>query len=295
VFVESSKQEFLNARNEAFSSFFSVLREAGEVVEVRDILRGFRPSPGDVLVVGVPLRGFLPAEAALLRTAVRDTGIALVLIAEWGGTPANVDHLNQLISGLGVAFNRDVVCQYGGAGAVTCAMALDGLRDHPIMSGVSGIQVEAACSISISDRSVSPLMWGGERSFADSNFNMFPDSFERRGFVVISAALSHGNGRVVLFGDSDMFSNRYLRLGNLQMLRNAIAWSSTAASGRPASGLNLTPDRAASLSCGMSDDEALLGYIRGCQASGFTRDEIRHRLLSEGYTEDEIRGPLGEA
>ena len=225
IFVDGTHGNFVAENVTEFSKMFEAFRRFGTVVFLKSFF--LQPKEGDILVIGVPRKQFTREEIALILGYVKQKGLRLFIVAEWGGDQKNNEYLNQVVGDLGAYFNPDLICDYDKGGNVSYTPILEGLANHPITRGLIGVRINAACSITIENRKVQPLVWGSKASFADQNFNLTPDEFEKKGYIVFMAGLEHGKGKVILCGDSDLFNDSNLQGYHLSLLNNVLYWFST--------------------------------------------------------------------
>ncbi len=222
IFVDGTHGNFVAENVTEFSKMYEVFKRFGKVVFLKTFF--IQPKEGDILVIGVPRKPFSREEIALIHGYVKQKGLRLFIVAEWGGDQKNNEYLNQVVGELGAYFNPDLICDYDKGGNVSYTPILEGLANHPITRGLIGVRINAACSITIENKKVQPLVWGSKASFADQNFNLTPDEFEKRGYIVFMAGLELGKGKVILCGDSDLFNDSNLQGYHLSLLNNVIQW-----------------------------------------------------------------------
>ena len=225
IFVDGTHGNFVAENVAEFSKMFDVFRRFGTVVFLKSFF--LQPKEGDILVIGVPRKPFSREEISLILGYVKQKGLRLFLVAEWGGDQKNNEYLNQIVGDLGAYFNPDLICDFDKGGSVSYTPILEGLANHLITRGLIGVRINAACSITIENRKVQPLVWGSKASFADQNFNLMPDEFEKKGYIVFMAGLEHGKGKVIMCGDTDLFNDSNLQGYHLSLLNNVLYWFAT--------------------------------------------------------------------
>lgn len=215
---------------------------ADEGFEVAPVELGSESVQADLLIIAGPERRFLPAELDALDRYLHDGG-RLLLMAEPGADPG----LRPLLREYGVVLGDDVVVDPDPAaksiGFRDDSPVIRRYEPHPITD-----PLREQVTVFVRAQSVSPgfgatdvttLIRSSEASWAETDPEAAPpfalDADDEPGPIPMAVAVDRGTtgpldqrldvARLVVFGDVDFASNRYLGLGaNRDLFANAAAW-----------------------------------------------------------------------
>lgn len=182
----------------------------------------------DVLVIKTPTEPYEPREiAAILRFVQRGGG--LLLVGEHTNYSLTSSHLNAITRPLGFTFRHDLLF---GPDVAYDQLYRRPAVPHPAVARVPPTDFAVSCSIepgSSAGRSVicSTGLWSLPPDYNSENFFPVPrhDAAMRYGAFVEAWAVRHGQGRVLAFGDSTIFSNFSLfEPGKLDLMMGMLAW-----------------------------------------------------------------------
>ncbi len=163
----------------------------------------------DVLLVKTPTRPFAPTELDAIVDWVEHGG-GLYLLGDHTDLLGMTTHMNTLSERFGIQFNRDGCNQLDDGGFVH-HWAPRPFR-HPLLARVDDFSYLTSCTLSV-PWDAEPV-FVGTNTFSDpadyskSSFfgNMIPNTDDTFGMHVLGALVHHGEGRVLAFSDSTLFS-----------------------------------------------------------------------------------------
>ncbi|NQT87432.1 Gldg family protein, partial [bacterium] len=224
----------------------------GDNCTVRDIVLPEVPEDCNMLVVAGPRRPFLPQELAALQRWLRDGRGGLILLLDPVGPAGQASGLEPLLQSQGIRAATDltiVQMTRGFRGAVPRAQVVTtqhgpgGAQQHPVTEEMRGLRTayDKACPVLSVERGrkgdpVIELVRTSADAWAKAGLDptdptrLRPDpARDKRGpFPLAVAREGENGGRMVVVGDSDFVTNRFLRqgaLGNATLFRNAVAWA----------------------------------------------------------------------
>lgn len=166
----------------------------------------------NVRLVASPKAALDPVET---RNFVAGGG-TLIVTGEWGGFgDYNPETVNALIRPFGLAVRPDLVRISGQAtesewftAALNTAL--------PLAKGVSGLSLHTSCSIMASPMAL---------TLADSGSGGYRVQAAGAGVQTLAAAVPHGDGLVVVLGDTSAWTGSHLnKAGNRQFMLNLFGW-----------------------------------------------------------------------
>lgn len=170
-----------------------------------------------VWVLVRPTGALDPARAGAVRAFVAQGG-SLVVLGEWGGSGAfRADRTDAYLHPLGVHLNRDLV-RFGTADGGAANRLAPG---HPALAGLSGLQVERACSVF----ALPPLTALVAPATGAYRVQQAEGSAEPP--FAVAAGGPAGAGKVLAIGDASAFSDEDADgngVSNFQTADNAKAW-----------------------------------------------------------------------
>jgi ABC-type uncharacterized transport system involved in gliding motility auxiliary subunit len=202
------------------------------------------PEGTSVVVVAGPMKPFLPEEARALGDWLQKGG-RLLLLAEPGGDGG----LGPLLRGYGIEVVDNLIVdpQMRIIGASGDMPVIAAWEEHPIVSSFDktiAVFLPAARSLTAVPGSAAKVVastsgssWGEtDQAMLAEGKAVYDEGKDLRGplpVIVVSTAGAADEGetakgpesRVVVFGDTDLASNGYVRLsGNGDLIQNAVAW-----------------------------------------------------------------------
>jgi len=170
----------------------------------------------DVLIVKTPTRRFGASEIEAVVNFVAAGG-GLWLIGDHTNFVGTGDYLNDLAAHFGIKFNYDSTHELSGGGLTFWHPPSKGA--HPVVQTIPGLRFLTSCSLTARMACPAIIMAGGLRSlgvdygrrgfFADYTDLHWKGNY-RWGLFLQCVAAHYGQGRVIAFGDSTIFSNFYL-------------------------------------------------------------------------------------
>lgn len=206
---------------ELLDRHWSVRREYGELTPVALV-------DCDVLVLKVPTRPYKRSEVEAIERYVKSGG-GLWLIGDHTDVFGSATYLNPVAEQFGLRFNAD--CQYdletGSLNRVTpgnhCV--------HPIAAGMPPFLFATSCTID-GGWSTRSVITGSSLRVLPADYsepNFFPRVADRADFLFGSfmqcASATYGDGRVVAFADSTVFSNFFMYIpGKPELALGTVNW-----------------------------------------------------------------------
>lgn len=193
LFDESHNVLWTNSTSSGWSQFADMVRQMGCTVSVLDASQALSSRLGqvDLLIVGWSSRSYSPSELSCIESFVRGGGALLVMGESWSWNELRAFPLNQIGGVFGMTIE----------GAVADDPVR--IRPHDVTNGVSVIQVAASSAIIHSVGTA-----------------LATDPVGR----ALLVACSHGAGRVLFAGDSDIFTDIDYDGDGIPMLREGDNW-----------------------------------------------------------------------
>lgn len=182
----------------------------------------------DVLVLKPALRRFDPAEVKAIRNFV-ESGGGLWVLGDHTDLLGSSTALNEVIQGFGIELQKDACNQL--SDGRTHHWRRSPWDGHWITRGLTRLDFLTSCSLKLGDGAKpvlvsgdafsDPVDYSGESFFGDVR----PDLSDEVGPIVVAASTERGKGRVVVFGDSTIFSSFCLTYGETERFAlRCLAW-----------------------------------------------------------------------
>ena len=164
----------------------------------------------DLFIVKTPVEFYSQQEKEVIQEYVRDGGTLLV-IGEHTNLFGHAMVTNDLLGWTGLRLNHDATLSY-----ITPHYDFRARwwNRHPILYGIDNIEFQTSATISASSPHVFPFIVGDkavaeEADYSNDRFfgELIPDSADRNPPLVLGAYQYIGDGKVILFGDSTIWSN----------------------------------------------------------------------------------------
>lgn len=231
--IDRANNELVDVHEETFSELFHLL---DSVLNVKLVINREKPLPDDLLtgatmlVIGCPRKSQLDKEEIeTVVKYVRDGG-NLLAITDAGGDAANETNLGELTSVFGIEIEATTVRDSKNIGSAAAPIIEDINVSHPLNRNVMRVVIGGGATLLAPEPAVSLL--GTNRTCVIEQFR----PAEHDGWKVmkvgehypIAASAQHGQGKVVVVGDVDMFSNDLdygiNALDNATFIKNIFTW-----------------------------------------------------------------------
>jgi hypothetical protein len=231
--VDKGFNELLDVHDDNFSELFHVLNDVVKMnIAVNREASIFEDmlSEADILLIGCPARvSFSNDDIEAVAKYVREGGNLLV-ISDAGGDLAHETNLNDLVAEFGIEIESTTVRDSRNVGSAV-APVLDNINvSHAANKNVMRLVVGGGTTLSVIWPAV-PLVSTGKTSVVEQYLpkESHPWKIVKVGEnFPIAAATMHGQGKVVVVGDIDMFSNDpeygINALDNGALVRNIFSW-----------------------------------------------------------------------
>jgi hypothetical protein len=190
----------------------------------------------DVLIVKIPTTRYSPDEVAAVKRFVEQGG-GLLLIGDHTNFERSSTIINDIVRPMGFVFRDDLLFSFGrSAYEQSYAPAV---APHPAVQYVPSLDFDVSCSIDPGDSHGRPVitstgLWSMGPEYHHENYHPIPQHCPamRYGAFVQAWAAWHGQGRVLAFTDSTIFSNfcvgqpgkSEVMLGMVEWLNHANPW-----------------------------------------------------------------------
>jgi ABC-type uncharacterized transport system involved in gliding motility auxiliary subunit len=245
-FTEGHEEKSLSGTDaDGFGTVESFLKnENYEPKSVNLITSGQVPAECDVLISAGPKKAFLPQEVAMIGKYLDEGGKAMLLIDPEPDHPDSDPQLGDLLSAWNITAGTDVVLDASGAGRLIglgpAAPLAVNYPEHPITKDMKRAATFFPMSRSIKtgdsakgEMFFTDLLKTSENSWAETelkgNEAKMDEGKDTKGPISLGVAATKKTGekesRLVVIGDSDFASNRYIRsLGNGDLFFNTVNW-----------------------------------------------------------------------
>lgn len=194
-----------------FSQFASIFTEAKFEVkatteeDVVDEIKG-----ADVLVLLAPTKSYSEEEATAIKELVGN-GTTLIVLGE----PDSARVVNQIALSYGISFNQDLVYDTERYVIVYKYPLITSFNTSTMTKGLTDVALIEGCSLSLS--SAQPLAFSSKTTKSSSL--IYATNFPLM-------ATASGKEKVFVICDSDLFSNKFLKSFDHEILaRNIVNWS----------------------------------------------------------------------
>ncbi|MBN2154141.1 MAG: hypothetical protein JW839_21985 [Candidatus Lokiarchaeota archaeon] len=233
--VDKGFNELLDVHDDNFSELFHVLSDIVKVsiaINREDFIPEDLLSEADIFVIGCPARARLSADdIETIAKYVREGGNLLV-ITDAGGDLAHQTNLNDLVAEFGIEIEYTTVRDTRNVGSAVSPVIENINVSHSVNKNVMRLVVGGGTTLSVVWPAV-PLFSTGRNSVVEQLGLSANDSHPWKIVKVgenypMGAATLHGQGKVVVIGDVDMFSNDgeygITALDNGTFIKNVFAW-----------------------------------------------------------------------
>lgn len=178
----------------SYSSLQSTLAAKGFTVQTVSSGLESKLANTDVLLMLSPSAAFSSSESSALQSFVASGG-KLIVTGEWAGFGGfNGNAVNQVLSPLGVQFSGDTLRDNS-----TGYLSITSFDSHAISSGLKELKLYQSGSVRLGETGKGSVV-------ARSSSNTFQILSNTGSFAVVLAS-TYGSGKVVLVGDTSLWSN----------------------------------------------------------------------------------------
>ncbi len=231
--VDKGFNELLDVHDDNFSELFHLLNDVMKVsiaVNREDFIPDDLITEADMFVIGCPARARLCGDdIETIAKYVREGGNLLV-ITDAGGDLAHQTNLNDLVAEFGIEIEFTTVRDTRNVGSAVSPVVENVNVSHSANKGVMRLVVGGGTTLSVVWPAV-PLFSTGKTSVVEqySPSDSHPWKIVKVGEnYPMAAATLHGQGKVVVIGDVDMFSNDaeygINALDNGTFIKNVFSW-----------------------------------------------------------------------
>lgn len=245
-FTEGHEEKAMSGTEaDGFGTVEGVLKsENYETKSVNLISSGQVPAECDVLISAGPKKAFLPQEAAMIGKYLDEGGKVLLLVDPEPDHPNSDPQLGDVLKAWNINLGNDVVLDASGAGRLIglgpAAPVAGNYPDHPITKDMkrSATFFPMARSVKTGDSAkgealFTELIKTSDNSWGETelknNEAKFDAGKDTKGPISLGVAetkkIGDKEARLVVIGDSDFATNRYIRLlGNGDLMFNTVNW-----------------------------------------------------------------------
>lgn len=206
---------------------YALFRQCLEsMYDVRLLTEGITNIDADLLIIKTPVKFYSQEEKRVIENFVRSGGVLLV-IGDHTNLFGHAMVINDLLDWTGLRLNSDA--------AISLATRHYDFKPywwnrHHILHGINSIEFQTSATISASTPYVFPFIVGNqivaeEADYSNDRFfgELTPDVSDRQPPLVLGAYSYVGDGKVILFGDSTIWSNfSFFAATNEALLENLL-------------------------------------------------------------------------
>ncbi len=232
-----------NAGDTSYTSVKLALQNKNYTVNLLNLSsEGKVPQDAKAVIIAGPKLPLTTEEAAMLESYLNGGGAMVVMeeprpLTEYGDSP---NPLADLLAKWGISLNNDIAIDPGANPPLLVYSDTQNYGQHPISEKLRGIDSRffTASSIKLAatsqDITVTPLAqtypnaWGEtDIKSIESNQAAFDESVDTAGPLILGVAGENyaTNSRLVVFGDAEFAGDALYKLGNGDLLLNAIDWA----------------------------------------------------------------------
>jgi hypothetical protein len=231
ILFDLCHNEMLNIEEEEFSDFKNLLKNLNLRYKINksESLTKSGIQNTDIIVIGNPIDDYFSVqEIRLIGDFVR-TGGALILISEYGADFLQKTNLNDLSGkNFGIFFERNLIKEIKD-GKESSIIHVKDFNQKKIINNLREIVFGGTCSLFLNNESRS-LIQTSEKNTWSEVLNSSKEEWvkEKEQKQILAAFTEYGQGKVLAFGDIDIFTTDS-KIGinafdNQQFLQNAIDW-----------------------------------------------------------------------
>ena len=232
ILFDNTHNEMMNFEDSEFSEFLNLLHRLGTNVRKNENerLKQEMLRKVDLLIIGNPIDDlFSSIEIKIIVDYVRSGG-GLLLLSEYGSDYLQKTNINDISGKFGISFEKNIVKEINKTNQnCTSILHIQDFVKHPLTKNVREIKIGGACSLTLS-KEAKTLLYTDENSWPEI-FNNSTEQWvkeEEEQKQIVAAYSEFGRGKIVTFGDIDIFttvSNIGLNsMDNKKLVQNIIAW-----------------------------------------------------------------------
>ncbi len=232
VLIDLTHNEMLNIKEDEFKEFLNLLKrldlkikknENGQIT--KEILENI-----DLLIIGNPIDDFFSSlEIKYIVDHVRSGG-GLLLLSEYGSDSLQKTNLNDVAGKFGIFFEKNLIKEMNDNNQnCTSILHIQDFLKHQITKNLREMIIGGACSLFI-NKEVKPILQTKDHSVWSEVYNNNSEKWtkDKEEQQTIAAYTEFGKGKVVAFGDIDIFTlNSRIGLNsfdNRKFVQNVINW-----------------------------------------------------------------------
>ena len=231
ILFDLCHNEMLNIEEEEFSDFKNLLKNANLKVKINksENLTKSGILNADIMVIGNPIDDYFSVQEIRLICDFVRTGGSLLLISEYGADSLQKTNLNDLSGkNFGIYFEKNLIKELNN-GKESSIINIRDFAENSITNGLRELVIGGTCSIFLNKESRT-LIETSEKNVWSEIFNSSKEQWvkEKEQKQILAACTEYGQGKILAFGDIDIFTNDS-KIGinafdNQQYLQNAIDW-----------------------------------------------------------------------
>ena len=231
ILFDLCHNEMLNIEEEEFSDFKKLLQKSNMKVKTNksDSLTKSDIQNADILVIGNPIDDYFSVQEIKLICDFVRIGGNLILISEYGADFLQKTNLNDLSGkNFGMYFEKNLVKELNN-GKDSSTIHIKDFEQNEVTNGLRELAIGGTCSIFLNKGSRA-LIETSEKNVWPEIFNSSKEEWikEKEQKQILAACTEYGQGKILAFGDIDIFTNDS-KIGinafdNQQYLQNSFDW-----------------------------------------------------------------------
>jgi len=231
ILFDLCHNEMLNIEEEEFSDFKNLLKNANLKVKINksENLTKSGILNADIMVIGNPIDDYFSIQEIKLICNFVRTGGNLLLISEYGADFLQKTNLNDLSGkNFGIYFEKNLIKELNN-GKESSIINIRDFAENSITNGLRELVIGGTCSLFLNKESRA-LIETSKKNVWSEIFNSSKEQWvkEKEQKQILAACTEYGQGKILAFGDIDIFTNDS-KIGinafdNQQYLQNTIDW-----------------------------------------------------------------------
>ena len=231
ILFDLCHNEMLNIEEEEFSDFKNLLKNANLKVKINksENLTKSGILNADIMVIGNPIDDYFSIQEIKLICNFVRTGGNLLLISEYGADSLQKTNLNDLSGkNFGIYFEKNLIKELNN-GKESSIINIRDFAENSITNGLRELVIGGTCSLFLNKESRA-LIETSKKNVWSEIFNSSKEQWvkEKEQKQILAACTEYGQGKILAFGDIDIFTNDS-KIGinafdNQQYLQNTIDW-----------------------------------------------------------------------
>ena len=232
ILFDLNHNEMLDVDFSDFSNFSKLLRNLNLNIkknENKDLTKRILENV-DLLVLGNPIDDYFSnIEIKDIVNYVRIGG-SLILISEYGADYLQKTNLNDIASNFGVLFEKNLIKEQNSNNHNRSSILhIQSFPKNNIINGIREVVIGGTCSLFLK-KGAKPLLQTEQKNFWSEIFNSSSEEWikDKEQQHTLAAYSEYGQGKVVAFGDIDIFCSDdnigINTLDNQKFIHNIFSW-----------------------------------------------------------------------